>query len=404
MSSHATPESVAAWRRPMTGRDPAEPHRAATPLELFFDLVFVVAVAQAALGLHHELAEGHVLDGLGKYLLVFFTIWWPWVNFTWFASAYDTDDVPYRFLVFLQMVGVLIVAAGIPRVFEALDFTVAVFGYVLMRLALVAQWLRAASGDPEGQPVAYRYAIGIMLVQVAWIARLAVGGGIGVVLLIVLGIVEMLIPAWAERAGRQTPWHPGHIAERYGLFTIIVLGECVLATMAAVQVAITAGGASPALGAVAAGGLLLVFSLWWAYFKRPTEIDHRQPLRRQLAWGYGHYVIFASIAALGAGLQVAIEAIADPEHVDARVAILAVAVPSVVVLLALGALHDPSRRLAAVLREVLLMAIVAAIGLAAGSLSVPLGVLATGLAVAAIVAWHLWLIGPQPPNGHAPAR
>ena len=106
---------VAAWRRPMVGRDPAEGHRAATPLELFFDLVFVVAVAQAALGLHHELAEGHVWDGIAKYLLVFFTIWWPWVNFTWFASAYDTDDVPYRLLVFAQMVGVLIVAAGIPR-------------------------------------------------------------------------------------------------------------------------------------------------------------------------------------------------------------------------------------------------------------------------------------------------
>ena len=85
-----------------------------------------------------------------------------------------------------------------------------------------------------------------------------------------------------------------------------------------------------------------MFSLWWAYFKRPTEIDHRQPLRRQFAWGYGHYVIFASIAALGAGLQVAIEAIADPEHVDARLAILAVAVPSVVVLLALG--RSTSRR------------------------------------------------------------
>ena len=80
----------------MTARSPHETHRVATPLELFFDLVFVVAIAQAAGGLHHAIADGHALEGLIGYLMVFFAIWWAWMNFTWFASAYDCDDVPYR--------------------------------------------------------------------------------------------------------------------------------------------------------------------------------------------------------------------------------------------------------------------------------------------------------------------
>ncbi|BBH70015.1 hypothetical protein ACTI_67000 [Actinoplanes sp. OR16] len=73
--------------RPMRARRADEPHRVATPLELFFDLCFVVAVAQAAALLHHSVTGHHVADGLRGYLTVFFAIWWAWMNFTWFASA-----------------------------------------------------------------------------------------------------------------------------------------------------------------------------------------------------------------------------------------------------------------------------------------------------------------------------
>ena len=102
----------------MRARSPHEPHRVATPLELLFDLVFVVAIAQAANGLHHAIAGAHALEGLMGYLLVFFAIWWAWMNFTWFASAYDCDDVPYRLAVFVQIAGALILAAGVPAMFE----------------------------------------------------------------------------------------------------------------------------------------------------------------------------------------------------------------------------------------------------------------------------------------------
>ena len=102
----------------MRARSPHEPHRTATPLELLFDLVFVVAIAQAASGLHHAVSAGHVVEGLGGYLMVFFAIWWAWMNFTWFASAYDSDDLPYRLAVFVQITGALVLAGGVAPMFE----------------------------------------------------------------------------------------------------------------------------------------------------------------------------------------------------------------------------------------------------------------------------------------------
>jgi low temperature requirement protein LtrA len=369
----------------MAGRDPAESHRASTPLELLFDLCFVVAVAQAAGALHHDLAEGLVGHGVLSYLIVFFTIWWPWMNFTWFASAYDTDDVAYRLLTFVQIAGVLVVTAGIPSAFEDLDFSIMVVGYVIMRIALVGQWLRAAREDPAGRGTTLRFAVGITAVQFAWALRLGLDPAIATVAFVVLGIVELLIPIWAERSGRPTPWHPEHIAERYGLFTIIVLGECVLAASTAVQLAIAAGGISASLIGVAVGGLVLVFSLWWSYFKHPAEIGRARSLGATFAWGYGHYLVFAALAAVGAGLQVA----ADATHEEVALAIdevaLTIGVPLAIYLGATAVLHARSLSRSILLPIPLVVALVLLAGLAATWIGVPLAIVAMGLLVAGLV-------------------
>ena len=105
--------------------------------------------------------------------LVFFAIWWAWMNFTWFASAYDVDDVAYRLAVMVQMTGVLIMAAGIIRALEQWNFDLMVVGYVVMRLGMVSLWIRAAISDPGGRRSALRYAVGISLIQVGWVASLA---------------------------------------------------------------------------------------------------------------------------------------------------------------------------------------------------------------------------------------
>ncbi len=141
----------------MRGRDPDEQHRASTPLELFFDLVIVVAIAVAGSSLHHGIAEDHFLDAVLGYILTFFAIWWAWMSFTWFATAYDTDDVPYRVAVFVQMAGAIVMAAGIGRAIDAGDWSLVLLGYIVMRFALVFQWLRAARDDPSHRTQDIRY-------------------------------------------------------------------------------------------------------------------------------------------------------------------------------------------------------------------------------------------------------
>jgi low temperature requirement protein LtrA len=322
----------------MIAREPHEPHRTATPLELFFDLVFVVAIAQAAAGLHHAIGESHAAAGLIGYLMVFFAIWWAWMNFTWFASAYDCDDVPYRLAAFVQITGALILAAGVPEMFEARAPTAAVLvGYLVMRVATVAQWLRAARADQERRTTALRYAAGIVAVQLVWIATF-VSGVLTLPVFLVLAASEMAVPAWAERAA-TTPWHAHHIAERYGLLTLIVLGESVLAATLAIQAALASGEALSALVPVIAGGLLILFSMWWIYFDRPVH-DLLSSLRRALVWGYGHYVVFASAAAVGAGLAVSVDQVAGRAHISAELAGAAVAIPVAIFLLCLWWLHD----------------------------------------------------------------
>lgn len=125
----------------------------ASTLELFFDLVFVVAVSIASMRLHHALTEGHVGRGILDYAIVFFGIWWAWMNFTWFATSFDTDDWLYRLLTSVQMGGVLVFASGIPEVFEHHGFTALIIAYVVMRLAMVAQLLTFGMGKPLVQPL-----------------------------------------------------------------------------------------------------------------------------------------------------------------------------------------------------------------------------------------------------------
>ncbi|MGW5557801.1 low temperature requirement protein A [Micromonospora sp. NPDC003944] len=326
--------SVRPFYRPMRPRRRDEPHRAATPLELFFDLCFVVAVAQAASSLHHDVAEGHLRHAVVSYLMVFFAIWWSWVNFTWFASAYDTDDDVYRITTLVQISGALILAAGVPRAFTDGDFTVITYGYVVMRLAAVVHWSRAAAGDPGHRPAARRYAIGVSVVQLGWLLRLLLPAEWGLASFVLLVLADLLVPAVAERPG-MTPWHPRHITERYGLFTLIVLGETVLAISMAIQTGLDAG--EHRLWSLAAAGAVIVFALWWLYFDRPIEAPDRMPY--SLIWGYGHYLVFGAIAAVGAGLGATVDVERHLAHISEVTAGYAVAIPIAVFLLTVWVLH-----------------------------------------------------------------
>ncbi len=371
----------------MIGRDVTDEHRVATPLELFFDLTFVVAVAQSSRQLHDGLGAAETGHTIAVFSMTFFAIWWAWMNFTWFASAYDTDDALYRIVVFVQMVGVLILAAGIPRAFHDEDFAVMTLGYVVMRLAMVSMWLRAAASDVAGRRCALRYAIGITVVQIGWVVRLVAGNTSAIVAFVVLAAAELAVPVWAE-AVRRTNWHPRHMAERYGAFTIIVLGETILSATVGVQVAIDSNRDLVGLAPVIVGGLLIVFTMWWIYFDLPRERateslrqafdDH---LSGAFAWGYGHYFVFAAAAATGAGLAVAVDRAAGQSGLGKWQAGAAITVPVATYLLVVWLVHrrhkaNPHQYITSVALALILAATFS-----------PQPVLCTGLVMTALVVY-----------------
>ncbi|MFJ3655057.1 low temperature requirement protein A [Streptomyces nigra] len=342
-SSNPAPDSAhpTGHRRPLrrlTARSRGEEHRAATPLELFFDLCFVVAIAQAGVQLVHAVADGHAGEGILNYAMVFFAIWWAWMNFTWFASAYDNDDVLYRVVTLVQIAGVLVLAAGVSEAFQDHDYGAVLVGYLIMRLALVGQWLRVArsSSGPE-RAMALRYAGGVLICQVGWLGLVLLPEDARGWWFLVMAILELCVPAYAERI-HPTSWHPHHIAERYGLLTIIVLGETIAAATVAVKTGIEENDALGELLPIAAGGLLIIFSAWWVYFVVPIH-GHLRSNRESFLWGYGHYVVFASAAAIGAGLEVAVEESLHEAHISTLAASAAVTLPTALYLLTVWALH-----------------------------------------------------------------
>lgn len=298
-------------RIPMAARSVTEPHRSSSQLELLFDLTFVVAIASITTQFAHAIADGHAAAGIGPFLQVFFAIWWAWMNFTWFGSSYDTDDVLSRLLTLVQMGGVLVLAAGVGGSFVDGDYTVVITGYLIMRAALLVQWLRAAADNPLQRATALRFGFGIAILQAAWIARLvliltdSIAPAFAVPTFILLAVAEMLVPLWAQRTV-ETAWHPHHIADRYGLFVIILLGESVLASSNGVRASLSRSGVSGSLVLVAVSGLVLLFALWWLYFLEPAGHGLESNRARSFVWGYGHYPIFAALAALAAGLDVAV--------------------------------------------------------------------------------------------------
>lgn len=319
-------------KRHMSGRQIHEEERASTPLELLFDLTAVVAVAAAATRLHHGLAAGEMQDAMVDFIQAFFVVWWPWMSYTWFASAYDTDDVPFRLATLVQMIGVLLIAIGIPQ--EAGGGAAGIIGFFLMRATLVVQWCRAALEHAERRHTCLRYAVAIGLLQLLWLVRAGwLPASWQLPSFAVLATCELAVPVWAARAG-ETPWHGHHVAERYGLFTIILLGECMVASANAISSALATGGWSLDLAVASVSIIGLIMGLWWAYFLIPFAQVLQLHRERGFLWGYGHALVFIALAALGGVLEVVADALkgaaahVSTTHVPAGGAVPEVALPA----------------------------------------------------------------------------
>ncbi|HEY1838843.1 MAG TPA: low temperature requirement protein A [Mycobacterium sp.] len=382
----------------MSGRDPHEPHRVATPLELLFDLTFVVAFGVSASQFAHMLTSGHAGAGLAGFAFATFAVCWAWINFSWFASAYDTDDWVYRLTTMLQMVGVLVLALGIPQVFSSIayghhvDNRALVGGYVVMRVAMVIQWLRAARQDPARKVACLSYACAITIAQVGWVVIAIVKSSLAVtfILIAVMIGIELIGPLLDEKRMGGTPWHAHHIAERNGLLTIIALGEGVVGTVASLSAVVAEHGWTTDAALVAVAGTGLTFGMWWVYFVVPAADLLHAHRERSFGYGYLHIVLFGSIVATGAGLHAAADYIEHRSAMNSVATVLAVAVPVGVYV---GAVYGTylllTRTWDGFFASVVLMTLSvlgAATGLASAGVSTPVCLLVVAAAPAVVVA------------------
>ncbi|MBX3158053.1 MAG: low temperature requirement protein A [Deltaproteobacteria bacterium] len=320
----------------MTGRDPHQPHRVSTSLELLFDLTFVLAYGSAANQLAHALAAGHLAAGVGGFLFAIFAISWAWINFAWFASAYDTDDWVFRLTTMLQMSGVLILGLGLPAMFASLargtvDIRVMVLGYVIMRVPMIVQWARAAHQDLAHRRSTEIRIAAIVVSQIGWCLLLRLPPRIGLVfgLAAIPLAAEVYAPIVAERRYGGMPWHAHHIAERYGCVVLIALGEGLVGTLATLAAVVGPQGPGWSLEVALVGlaGTAMTFGMWWIYFVIPSGpllAAHRD---RGFGWGYGHIVLFAATVAVGAGLHVAAFTIEHHSALSVPATLLCTAIP-----------------------------------------------------------------------------
>jgi len=272
--------------------------RRATWLELFFDLVFVAAVSQLANALAAHPTPARFFEFLG----LFVPVWWAWMGFTFYANRFDTDDLVYRLLMLAAMFGVAVLATTIPSVFRGATegFTLA---YIGVRLVLVALYARASRHVAEARTLTRTLLTLFSLAILVWAASLAFDRPWVYVVWGVALCIELAAPIRGWRSIRDAPVDRRHLPERFGLLTLIVLGESVLAVVLGVsKVSWDAGSA-----AAAVAGFLVAAAIWWLYFDFLDEgALSARGIFGGLTYVYVNYFLVAGLAALGAGVKLAI--------------------------------------------------------------------------------------------------
>ena len=275
--------------------DDDEPERRATWLELFFDLVFVAAVAQ----LGQALAADPSVRGIAEFAALFVAVWWAWMGFTFYADRFDTDDLVYRALTLAGMFAVAAVAVNVRHAFD--DWTPFVVSYVLVRVVLLVLYVRARRHVAQARRLTEIYLVLFSAGVALWLLTLALDPPMRYVVWGLALAIEVSAPTLGWRVVREAPVHRSHIPERFGLFAIIVLGEAVLAVVLGTSK--TTWSVAPSAVAVAA--FLTAAAIWWVHF----DFGDSSVLGRGLGglfYVYGHYPLVLGIAALGVGTKLAI--------------------------------------------------------------------------------------------------
>jgi len=285
--------------------EPTIGERHASWLELFFDLVYVLAVAQVA----HILADHSDLGGFLKYIALFIPVWWSWVGFTFYADRFETEETTYRLLTFAGMLAVLGLSLTLGNAFSANGDTAFIVCYVLVRLALIALYVRSAYYIPLARSFSLQFVGGFGISCFLLLISLLFPPPYRYAVWATAIVLELATPYLNIKLARLFPIDRSHIPERFGLFTIIVLGEVVVAT---------ADGASRVewnFSTVTAAilGFAMAACIWWTNFDfvEDSAVKSKSLIVRFI-YLYGHFFIVASIVAIGIGVEHSIKEITEP--------------------------------------------------------------------------------------------
>jgi low temperature requirement protein LtrA len=329
-SDATPPRRGVVWNRPPTLRAFDDVERHSTWLELFFDLCFVAAVAALATGLH----ESPNAFGLLRFIGLFVPVWWAWMGFTWYATAFDSDDGVFR----LTLLGAMLAVIGLSAsLLNGSDRTLSGFvvAYAAMQGLLTFLFVRVRRHVPAARRLAGRYAVGDGLGVLLWLGSLLAPPphryglwAVGMTVLLVTPILAIQVLEWES-------YESTHIPERYGLFTLIVLGESIVSVVSATA----RTGMNPESFLTGAAGFGIAACVWWIYFDFvKVAALSRENLVGAFVWGYGHLLIFAGIAAAAVGVRLAVEGTAE-SHPLAGGARLVLGAGLASYLIAIAAIH-----------------------------------------------------------------
>ncbi len=279
--------------------------RSATKLELFFDLAFVLVVAQLATGLQEDLP----LTGALTFAGLFATVWWSWVGSTLYANRFDHDDVLYRLYKLGGMAAVIGLAAAAT---EATGDRMGIFVgcHLLLRAVLLLQYHRAYRHVAVARPLARLYMTGTVVGALLWAVSLLVPRPVTYTLWAAALLAEALVPLIATRSSNDVPLHVEHLPERFALFVILVLGESVASVAHGLHDAKWAASAIP----VAVLSFVLAAALWWSYFdlagaRAKRLLDEAGGERSEAShdtYVFAHLPLTLGLAAVGAAIELAV--------------------------------------------------------------------------------------------------
>lgn len=293
------------WQRPQLRTDEEEDReRRVSWLELFYDLVFVVVIAEVA----HYLSSHVSPVGVAGYVLLFLPVWWVWIGGTFYAERFETEDLSYRLFTFFQMIPV---AAMAVFAYQGLDETAAGYGlaYAAARTVITLMWARAGWHEPAFRPVAKRFVSGFCIAILIFILSTFVEPPLRYALWGLGLMIDLLTPSFTLGLQRRLPrFSTSKLPERFGLFVIIVLGEAIVGVVLSVAELREEGALSLETYIQGVLGLALAFGLWWVYFDFLSLRKPKPGLWWSFAWNYLHLPLVMAIAAIGAGVLAAISA------------------------------------------------------------------------------------------------